>query len=300
MNPLSLWLAVGLTVVSPVALAEGPSRLQVACLSTVTTEIVQKVGGDRVNVVGLVKPGIDPHDYEPTPADLKTIADSDLVVASGKGIEGYLSKLQQSSGTKAARLSVGDALPGLRALPGAEGRKSGEDPHWWHSIGAMQKAVNIVRDRLIALQPANRDTFARNAATYQAELDALKRWAAVEMARVPRDRRKLVTSHDAFQYFARDFGFTIYPIKGVSSDDEPSSKKVAELIAIIGKQKVKAIFPESIENPKVMAEITRETGVKVAGKLYADGLGENEVGTYDGMYRRNVNTIVSALGVASP
>ena len=116
------------------------------------------------------------------------------------------------------------------------------------------------------------------------------------MAKVPRDQRKLVTSHDAFQYFARDFGFTIYPIKGISSDDEPSSKKVAELIAIIRKQKVKAIFPENIENPKVMSEITRETGVKVAGKLYADGLGEDAAATYDGMVRNNVSTIASALG----
>ena len=113
---------------------------------------------------------------------------------------------------------------------------------------------------------------------------------------IPRDQRKLVTSHDAFQYFAADFGFTIHPIKGISSDDEPSSKSVAALIAVIKQQKVKAIFPESIENPKVIAEITRETGAKVADKLYADGLGDGDAGTYDGMYRHNVRTIVVALG----
>ncbi len=298
MNVIQVLLALSVAL-APVS-AGAAEPLRAVCLSTITTEIVQKVGGARVEVVGLVKPGMDPHDYEPTPADLKAIADSDLVVASGKGIEGYLSKLRQSSGTKSSLLRVGDALPGLRVLPGTEDARKGEDPHWWHSIGAMQKAVNVVRDGLIDVRPADRDTFTKNAASYQLELDALKRWAAAEMARVPRDQRKLVTSHDAFQYFARDFGFTIYPIKGISSDDEPSSKKVAELIAIIRKQKVKAIFPESIENPKVMAEITRETAVKVAGKLYADGLGEHEAGTYDGMYRSNVRTIASALGEGAP
>ncbi len=153
-----------------------------------------------------------------------------------------------------------------------------------------------MRDRFSQLRPADREIFAGNAAAYLAELDALQKWAEAEIAKIPRDQRKLVTSHDAFQYFAADFGFTIHPIKGISSEDEPSSKSVADLIAIIRKQKVKAIFPESIENPKVIAEITRETGAQVADKLYADGLGDGDAATYDGMYRHNVRTIVVALG----
>ena len=271
--------------------ASGP--LQVASLSTVTTEIAQKVGGQRVAVIGLVKPGVDPHDYEPTPDDLKAMAVSDLVLASGKGLEGYLGKLQQSSGTKGSLLRVGDALPGLKSIaPDSHG----EDPHWWQSIGEVQQAVRLVRDRFSQLRPADKEIFTKNAAAYLAELDALKKWAEAEIARIPRDQRKLVTSHDAFQYFAADFGFTIHPIKGISSEDEPSSKSVAELIAIIKAQKVKAIFPESIENPKVIAEITRETGAKIADRLYADGLGDGDAGTYDGMYRHNVRSIVMALG----
>jgi zinc/manganese transport system substrate-binding protein len=273
--------------------ARAVEPLKVASLSTVTTEIAQKVGGDRVAVLGLVKPGIDPHDYEPTPDDLKAMGASDLVLASGKGLEGYLGKLQQSSGTKASLLRVGDALPGLRSVAGSA---HGEDPHWWQSIGAVEKAVRVVRDRLIELRPGEQAVFAQNAAAYLAELASLKKWTEAEIARIPRDQRKLVTSHDAFQYFAADFGFTIHPIKGISSEDEPSSKSVADLIAIIRQQKVRAIFPESIENPKVIAEITRETGAQVADKLYADGLGDGDAGTYDGMYRHNVKTIVAALG----
>lgn len=288
------WLGVLGMLLAQTSLRAAEAPLRVASLSTVTTEIARRVGGDRVVVTGLVKPGVDPHDYETTPSDLKTVAASDLVLASGKGLEGYLDKLPQSSGSKGALLRVGDALPGL-SRGGVGGRASGDDPHWWQSIREMQQAARVVRDRLSQLRPADREIFARNAAAYLAELDALRKWAEAEVARLPRDQRKLVTSHDAFQYFAADFGFTIYPIKGISSEDEPSSRSVGELIALIRAQKVKAIFPESIENPKVLAEITRETGARMGGTLYADGLGDGEASTYDGMYRHNLRTIVDAL-----
>jgi ABC-type Zn uptake system ZnuABC Zn-binding protein ZnuA len=117
-----------------------------------------------------------------------------------------------------------------------------------------------------------------------------------ELAKLPRDKRKLVTSHDAFQYFAKENGFTIHAIEGISSEDQPSSKKVGEIVAAIKSEGVKAIFPESIENPKVLTEITRETGVKIAPPLYADGLGDTpEASTYESMYKHNVSTIVEAL-----
>ena len=126
-------------------------------------------------------------------------------------------------------------------------------------------------------------------------LEELKGWVKRKVAELPRDKRKLVTSHDAFQYFARDYGFKIYAIEGVSTQDEPSNKKVGQIIDTIKKQGVKAIFFESIENPKVLKEITRETGAAVGGTLYADGLGEGAEGTYNGMMRHNVTTIVEAL-----
>jgi ABC-type Zn uptake system ZnuABC Zn-binding protein ZnuA len=126
-------------------------------------------------------------------------------------------------------------------------------------------------------------------------LEALQKWVKVEVAKLPRDQRKLVTSHDAFQYFAKENGFTIYAIEGISSADQPSSKKVSEIISVIKAEGVKAIFPESIENPKVLKEITRETGAKVGAELYADGLSEGVASTYEGMYKSNVTAIVGAL-----
>ncbi|MBV8641498.1 MAG: zinc ABC transporter substrate-binding protein, partial [Verrucomicrobia bacterium] len=125
--------------------------------------------------------------------------------------------------------------------------------------------------------------------------DALNNWAKRKVAELPRDKRKLVTSHDAFQYLARDYGFKIYAIEGVSTETEPSDRHVAELIDDIKKQQVKAIFLENTLNPKVTREITRESGAKIGGSLYADGLGDGDGSTYEGLVRHNISTIVDAL-----
>lgn len=297
-------------VLSLVALFLSPSaqaadKIRVSSFSTVLTEIAQQVGGDRVEVTGHVRPDMDPHEFEPKPSDLKTVGDAQLILVSAKHLEGYVGKLKQATGTKGTLLEVGDKFPSLKMKDDhghdhgpKDGHKHGdlvEDPHWWHSIANTQKAVKIVRDELAKISPADQKTFAANAAAYAGKLDALQKWVKTEIAKLPRDQRKLVTSHDAFQYFAKENGFTIYAIEGLSSADQPSSKKVAEIIAIIKSQGVKAIFPESIQNPKVLKEITRETAAKVGRELYADGLGEGAAGTYEGMYKSNVNAIVSAL-----
>jgi zinc/manganese transport system substrate-binding protein len=267
----------------------------ITSLSTILTEMAQEVGGEHVNVVPLVKAGMDPHDYQPQPDDLRKASDSQLILATGKHLENYLPKLSESTGGKAAILQVGDAFPSLQ-ISGEDAVKTGGlDPHWWHSITNMKVAVKTVRDELIALDPTDKDDFDANAAATLARLDALNAWARKEIATLPRDARKLVTSHDAFQYFARDYGFTIYPIEGVTTEDQPSSKKIADLIDTIKTQGVKAVFFENIENPKVIQEITKETGAKVGGELYADGLGTGGEGTYEGMFRHNVTTIVEGL-----
>ncbi|MDB6171094.1 MAG: troA [Chthoniobacteraceae bacterium] len=254
-----------------------------------------QVGGGRVEVTGHVKPGIDPHEFEPKPADLKIVSMAQLILLSAKHMEGYVGKLEESTGTKAAVVEVGNGFASLEMKDEENPARKVEDPHWWHSISSVQKAVRIVRDELIKVSPADKAAFTANAAAYVAKLDALLRWAKVEVAKLPRDKRVLVTSHDAFQYFAKEHGFTIYAIEGVSSEDQPSSKKVAGIISLIKTQKVKAIFAETIENPKVLTEITRETGAVLGGELYADGLGEGDAATYEGMYRHNVSIIVDAL-----
>jgi zinc/manganese transport system substrate-binding protein len=277
--------------------ASAADKIRVSSFSTILTEIAQVVGGDRVEVTGHVKPGVDPHEFEPKPTDLKTVGDAQLILLSAKHMEGYVGKLKEATGTKGNLVEVGDGFATLKMKSEKDPDKVIDDPHWWHSVANTEKAVKIVRDELIKISPADKQTFTDNAAKYLTTLDGLEKWVKSELAKLPRDKRKLVTSHDAFQYFARENGFTIYAIEGVSSEDQPSSKKVGEIVAAIKTQGVKAIFPESIENPKVMTEITRETGVKVAPELYADGLGDekSDAATYVQMYKHNVSTIVEAL-----
>jgi zinc/manganese transport system substrate-binding protein len=268
------------------------AELKVASLSTITTEIAQKVGGEAAQVIPVIKAGIDPHDFQPSPQDVREIESADLVLLTGKGMEGYLTKLEEAVGNKAKFVDVGERIPSLTL---EEDGRQVEDPHWWQSIDNMMKATHVVRKHFVETDPSNKALYEQNAAAYLATLTELQKWARQEVAKLPRDRRKLVTSHDAFQYFARDYGFKIYAIEGVSTDDQPSSKKVTDLINTIRDQKVKAVFFESIENPKVLAEITKETGAKIGGELYADGLGEKDASTYSGMMRHNIISIVGNL-----
>jgi zinc/manganese transport system substrate-binding protein len=299
MKPFSLCL---LALATLCLSAPGAERLRVSSFSTILTEIASEVGGDRVEVAAHIKPGIDPHNFEPTPGDLKTVSAADLVLLSAKHMEGYVAKLKENTGGKARIVEVGDQFPSLKSTAKHDHDHHGhshdhgdEDPHWWHSIDHTKRATRVVRDALIAAQPEGKADFSAGADRYLARLDALQKWARSEIAKLPRNRRKLVTTHDAFQYFAKENGFTIYPIVGITSAEQPSSKKVAAIIRLIKEQGVKAIFAESIQNPKVLTEITRETGAAVGGRLHADGLGEGDASTYEGMVRHNVTTIVNAL-----
>ena len=259
-------------------------RLRVSSFSTILTEIAREVGGEKVDVTGHVKPGVDPHDFQPTQSDLKAVASSELILVSARHLEGYVEKLRQAAGGKAALLEVGNQLPGPK-----------DDPHWWHSVGNLRRATRIVRDELIRLRPDLRAAFVAGASAYTKRLDTLEEWVKVKVAELPRDRRKLVTNHDSFGYFAREFGFEVHPIAGLTQNDQPGSKKVAEIITTIREQGVKAIFSEDIENPKVIQQITRETGAKLGGKLFSDGLGAKPNDTVEAMFRHNVTTIVEAL-----
>lgn len=276
--------------------AAGAAPVKVASLSTVLSDVARHVGGDAVQVVEIVKPGIDPHEFSPSPGDVEAVAGADVVFISGKGLEGYLSKLEESAGGAAGKyVNVGDQIGASLKLN--EDGKMVDDPHWWHSVANVKRAVAVVRDALVRVDAADKAGFAARAAEYTASLGKLDDELKVLVAALPRDRRKLVTSHDAFQYFARDYGFKIYPVEGVSPAEEPGSKQVAELLATIKKERVKAVFFENTQNPKVIGEITKETGASVGGELYADGLGtpDGDAGTYEAMMRHNARTIVGAL-----
>lgn len=169
------------------------------------------------------------------------------------------------------------------------------DPHWWHSVANTRAVARQIRDALIAADAEGRADYQRNAAALDRRLEALAKRVRLEVARLPKANRVLVTSHDALGYFAKDHGFEILPVQGISTSDQPSSQKIRTLIGTIRAKNVKAIFAENIENPKVLEQITAETGAKSGGVIYADGLGTGEAGTYEGMMLHNTRTIVEAL-----
>lgn len=292
--PMKMFASILLVALAALPL-RAAEKIRISSFSTILTEIAQQVGGERVDVTAHVKPGIDPHDFQPRPADLKIVASAQLILLSAKHMEGYVGKLQQGAGAKGVLLEVGDSFASLKIADHHDPSKLVDDPHWWHSIGNMKKATKIVRDALVKISPDDKALFSANAGRYLDRLDALEKWTKRKIAELPRDQRKLVTSHEAFQYFARENGFALHAIEGVTRADQPSSKKVAEIVQTIREAGVKAIFPESLSNPKVLKEITRETGAKIGPELYGDGLGEGAASTYEGMYRHNVASIVDAL-----
>jgi zinc/manganese transport system substrate-binding protein len=286
-HPLSLLLAALF-----LGSSSGRADLTVASLSTITTDLAKNIGGTHVKIEAIIKPGIDPHEFEPTPSDVKKVAKADLVLFTGKGMEGFLTNLEEAAGVTGKFVNVGEAVPTLMMTD--EGRKV-EDPHWWHSVENMKRATRLVTDRFEQADPANRGYYTGREKEYLASLNELQRWSRVKVAELPSSRRKLVTSHDALQYFARDYDFTILPVKGISTAEEPSSQHVKEIIGVIRSQGVKAVFFESIENSRAVNQIAAETGARSGGVLYSDGLGDTEASTYDSMMRHNVSTIVDGL-----
>jgi zinc/manganese transport system substrate-binding protein len=289
---LPVFLA-GPLLTTPSAHAE--DKLVIASFSTILTEVAQKVGANFVTVKALIQPGQDPHEFQLSPSDLQVVSGARLVLTSGKNLEHYLNNLRDA--TKADLLPVGDRLPGFQMKSEEKEGASGlvADPHWWNAVPNVEKATQIVRDELVKLDPSHAAEYRSNAQAYLDDLQSLNEWVKRKVAELPRDRRKLVTSHDAFQYFAKEYGFQISSIEGLSTEDEPSLRHVSELIDQIRKQHVKAIFLENALNPKVSAEITRESGAKIGGTLFADGLGAGDGATYDGMMKHNAATIVDAL-----
>lgn len=290
-----LRLILSFTVATGFAGSAAAAPLKVASLSTVLSDLARNIGADKVRVEEIVRAGVDPHEFQPTPGDIEKVSSADVVLASGKGIEGYLAKLEDAVGDKKKFVDVGNKIGASLKLKD-EGKVI-DDPHWWHSVANVRRAVDVVRDAFIAANPADKEAFTAAAAAYQARLDGLDKSIKLKVAELGRDKRKLVTSHDAFQYFARDYGFKIYPIEGISTAEEPSTRHVAGLLETINTEKVKAVFFENMQSPKVIAQITKETGAKVGGELYADGLGVagSDATSYLDMMHHNASTIVDAL-----
>ncbi|MBR0754975.1 metal ABC transporter substrate-binding protein [Bradyrhizobium jicamae] len=282
-----VWLVA---LVCVIGAAHAEAQTNVVASFSILADIVRNVGGDRINVTALVGPDSDTHVYSPTPADAKRIADARLVVINGLGLEGWLPRLLQSSGSKAP---IAVATKGIAPLKlGTEA-----DPHAWQSLANAKVYVENIRDALIAVSPADTAAFKANAVGYLAKLDALDREVREAVAKIPEGRRKVISTHGAFGYFAAAYGIAFIAPIGVSTESEASARDVAAIITQVKTAKIPAVFLENISDPRLIQRIAAETGAKVGGTLYSDSLtGEKgDAPTYIDMVRHNIKALTSAL-----
>lgn len=243
-------------------------------------DIVAKVGGERIAVTTLVGPDQDAHVFQPAPADIKAVARARLVVINGLGFEGWTERLTQAAGYHGRIVTASAGIkPRARADDHDEDghdhdhhHHGGNDPHAWQDPRNVVVYVNNIASALAALDPAGADTYGRNAKAYVAQIDELDRWAMQQFAQVPQAKRRVITSHDAFEYFGAHYQVRFLAAQGVSTDSEPSAREVAALIRQIRSEKIRALFFENMSNPRLLEQIAREAGVTAGGKLYADAL----------------------------
>lgn len=274
----------------------GGEKPRVLATTTMISEAAARIGGGCVEVRGLLPVGGDPHVYEPVPRDARAVAESDLVLYNGFGLEGWLDRLIRNAGGTRPIVEVAE---GLTPLYGQYAGGRDPDPHLWGDVRHFIAYARRIHDALVALVPECRATLDANLAAYVAELEALDAWVRERVASIPERNRYLVTSHDAFQYYAAAYGLEVLgtPI-GVSTDEEASAQTVARIVDDVRRTGIPALFIETTVNPNIIQRIAAETGARIGGSLYSDSLGPPGSGaeTYVGMIVHNTRTIVNALG----
>ena len=274
--------------------------LNVVATFSILADMTQRVGGDRVQVHPLVGQDADAHVYQPTPADAKKIAQATLVVANGFGFEGWIDRLIKSSGFRG---KVVLASQGIKTLshPHEKGNQhdhNGDiDPHGWQDLTNALRYVDNITQALSEIDPAGREAYQANATKYKQELSALDAELRASFNAIPAERRKVVTSHDAFAYFSRAYGISFISPVGVNTETEPSAADVGRIIKQIKREHIPAVFMESISDPRLLERIRQESGAKIGGTLYSDSLSKPDgpASTYLSMMSYNAKTIAAAL-----
>jgi len=269
-------------------------KLKVVATFSILADLVKNVGGERIEVAALVGPNGDAHVYQPTPADAKTLSEAKLVFTNGLGFEGWMSRLVKASGTKATTVV---ATKGVKPRKMEEEGHAHTDPHAWQSVANAKIYIANIRDGLVAADPAGKATYEANASAYLKKLDALEAEVKDAVAKIPADRRRVITTHDAFGYFAAAYGLAFIAPQGVSTESEVSAKDVAKIITQIKKQKIPAVFLENVTDKRLLERIGAESGARIGGTLYSDALTDEKgaAPTYLDMVRHNVKQLATAL-----
>ena len=287
LSPLVGLLLSFLALATPLRAQE---RLDVVASFSILGDFVRNVGGDRVSLAMLVGPNADVHVYTPSPADAKRIADAKLVVVNGLGLEGWLPRLVQSAGGKATIVVASNGVAPLK-------RGADADPHAWQSVGNAKIYVTNIRDALATADPADAAMFRANAERYLAELDTLDADVRAAVAKIPPERRKVISTHNAFGYFSEAYGIAFIAPLGVSTETEPSARDIAAIISQIRREKIPAVFLENMSDDRLIGRIAAETGARVGGTLFSDALTDEkgDAPTYIAMVRHNIRALTSAL-----
>jgi zinc/manganese transport system substrate-binding protein len=303
---LSLLAAVSLPLVAAGCGSSSPGGgaakggLDVVATTTQLGDLVREVGGSSVAVHQILEPNTDPHEYEPRPADVASTAGADLVVESGSNLDKWMAKVVQEAGGHPAVLTIAPEHTPYTIRGEATGPEASKyDPHWWHDPRNFEAAAAAVRDALIKAEPSHKAAITRSAAAYIAKLKRLDSGIQSCFDKIPPGRRKLVTSHDAFNYFAKRYGITVVGavIPSQTTQAQPSAGEVAKLARLVEQQGVKAIYPESSLNPKLADAIARQTGARSDLTLYGDTLGPDGSpgATYVTMEQANADAMVKGF-----
>ena len=266
--------------------ATAADKIAVTASFSILGDLVRVVGGERVAVTTLVGPNEDAHVFEPKPTDVKAIARTQLLVTNGLSFEPWANKLAKSAGYKGETVV---ASTGVKALP--------SDPHAWQNPNNVELYVRNIAAGLSKVDATGASTYQANAEAYVKELQALDAWAKAQFLEILVVKRKVITSHDAFGYFAAHYQIKFIAPQGISTEAEPSAKQVAVLIKQIQREKIKAIFVENMSNPKLLAQLSKDAGATVGASLYADALSapDQPGATYLQMMRHNVTQLAAGM-----
>lgn len=301
-------LVLGLLLLFPtLALAQDPVRkLKVVASFSILADMAREVGGEAVTVDSIVGPDQDMHVYEPAPADARRLADAGLVLVLGLGFDRGVQQLAKSAGFRGELVPVSAGIPTRKEHDHGHGKAQGHahgafDPHVWQDPERARAMVRNIEAALAKRDPARAALYRANAERYDAELWRLRDWASAEVASVPKDQRKVVTSHESFGYLGERFGIRFEAPQSFGTDSEPSAKAVARLIQQLKRDRTRAIFLENIANPRTLERIAQEAGVRIGGRLYSDALSapDGPAPTYLAMMRHNIGQLVAALRPAS-
>ena len=270
------------------------ANLPVVATFSVLADMVRVVGGARADVISLVPVDGDAHEYQPTPEDLRHVRDAAVLVENGLGLEGWMTRLPEAAGFHGVRIvAARDVAPRKMNEDG----KTITDPHAWQDPGNGVLYVRAIAAGLAQAMPSEAAAIAQRASDYIAEIETTERWIATQMAQIPAERRRILTSHDAFGYYGARYGVELLSVQGISTEDEPSAADIAALIGQIRKLKVRAVFVENMSNPRYAETVARDSGAVLGAAVYSDALSPQDgpAASYLAMLRYNTTQFVAAM-----